>query len=208
LSESERAKRVVQRIYSWAADTVYDPLVVRGAFRVFGGRLNELVIEQGRRAVRHAKGRAILDLPVGTAAFTVEMADRHEGIVVGADIAEGMVRAARDTAGRKGVRNLAPIQADAHRLPFRNGSFYAVLCTNGLQVMPGLRPTLAELRRVVAEDGVLYVSVVNMPIRSDASAPTMFLSRSRLRVAIEEAGFAVVDLRRERFATLIEAAPR
>jgi ubiquinone/menaquinone biosynthesis C-methylase UbiE len=208
LSEPERAKRVVQRIYSWAADTVYDPVVVNGAFRVFGGRLNELVGEQGRRAVRHAEGRAILDLPVGTAAFTAKMARLHDGIVVGADIAEGMVRAARDTARRKGAGNLAPIQADAHRLPFRSGSFAAVLCTNGLQVMPGLRPTLAELRRVIAAGGMLYVSVVNLPIRSEPSAPTMFLSRSRLRAAIEEAGFTVVDLRRERLATLIEASPR
>ena len=70
-----------------APPEVYEPLVVNGAFKVFGGNLHERVAKQGRAAVAAARGRPILDLPVGTATFTIPIAREHSGVVVGADIA-------------------------------------------------------------------------------------------------------------------------
>src|SRR5687767_6022170 len=92
MPDGSRAKRLIGRIYSLAADKLYEPLVVNGAFKVFGGNLNALVLEQGRHAVAQAHGGAILDLPVGTGYFAIEMARKHNGVVVGVDIAEGMTR--------------------------------------------------------------------------------------------------------------------
>lgn len=192
-------------IYSWAADTVYEPVVVRGAFKVFGGRLHAFVRDQGLAAARVAADRPILDLPVGTGTFTQTVAGATDGIVVGADIAAGMVRQAKATAMRAGLRNLVGVQADAHHLPFADATFGAILCTNGLQVMPGLAETLSELRRVLADDGKLYVSVVNLPLSSAPSAPTLFMSRPQLKRSLQQAGFIVTRLDRERLATLLEA---
>lgn len=171
----DRAKRLIGAIYSAAADRLYEPIVVRGAFPLLGGDLNELVLGQGRRAVAVAQGRPILDMPVGTAYFTVEMARLHDGVVVGADIARGMVDHAARAARGRGLDNLLSVQADAHVLPFGDASFGAILCTNGLQVIPGLEPTLAELARVLAPGGTLFASVVHLPLA--ARAPTMFKSR-------------------------------
>ena len=207
MAERSVAKRVIGGIYSWAADTVYEPLVVQGAFKVFGGRLHAFVRDQGLRAAEVANDRPILDLPVGTGTFTLTVAGATDGIVVGADIAWGMVRQAKSTALRTGLRNLVGIQADAHHLPFVDASFGAILCTNGLQVMPGLTETLAELRRVLADDGKLYVSVVNLPLSSAPSAPTLFMSRTQLKRALQGAGFTVTRLDRERLATFLEARP-
>lgn len=207
MSESSLAKRVIGGIYSWAADTVYEPLVVQGAFKVFGGRLHAFVREQALSAAAVAEDRPILDLPVGTGTFTVTAAGATDGIVVGADIAAGMVRQAKATAQRSGLRNLVGVQADAHHLPFKDLSFGAILCTNGLQVMPGLTETLAELRRVLAGDGRLYVSVVNLPLSSAPAGPTLFMSRSQLKRSLQIAGFAVTRLDRERLATFLEARP-
>lgn len=206
----ERAKKLIGGIYSWAADKVYEPLVVNGAFKVFGGRLNELVREQGLHAAAFAAGRPILDLPVGTGTFTINAARATEGLVVGCDIAEGMVRQTVANAAAERVTNLVGVRADAHRLPFPDGSFAAVLCTNGLQVMPGLMQTLHELHRVLTADGKLFVSVVSMPISSSSEVPTLVMSRPQLRTSFEAAGLEVVELRAERLATLIEArrAPR
>ena len=194
-------------IYSFAADKLYEPLVVHGAFRVFGGPLNDLVVEQGRRAVDAAKGGPILDLPVGTGYFTVEMARRHDGIVVGVDIAEGMVR---ETAER-GQPNLVAVQADAHHLPFDDGAFRAVVCTNGLQVMPGLVPSLRELERVLAPGGRLYVSVIVAPLGavfpSDTREhlPTLVRPGKDVVAAVASTGLHVTRNERVRLATLIEA---
>jgi hypothetical protein len=130
-------KRVVGAIYSRTAKRIYEPLVVHGGFKLFGGRLHRLVLEQGRRAVEQAGDKPILDMPVGTAYFTLDIAPQHAGIIVGVDIAEGMVRQARAAAASAGADNIVTTQGDAHRLPFADESFGAVLCTNGLQVIPG-----------------------------------------------------------------------
>ena len=207
---SQRAKKVIGGIYSFAADKLYEPLVVHGAFRVFGGQLNDLVVEQGKRAVSGARGGPILDLPVGTGYFTVEMARRHEGVVVGVDIAEGMVRETAER-GRQETPNLVAAQADAHHLPFADEAFKAVVCTNGLQVMPGLVPTIDELERVLAPGGRLYVSVLLAPVgagfRSSTREhlPTLVRPARDVVAAIASRGLHVTRQERVRMATLIEA---
>ena len=214
MTEPERsgfAKRSIAAIYSRAAKTLYEPVVVKTAFPLFGGDLNQLVLDQGRRAVRAAAGRPILDMPVGTAYFTLAMARGHEGTVVGADIAAGMVQKAKQAAGRDGVANLAAVQADAHHLPFRSGSFGAILCTNGLQVIPGLRASIRELVRVLAPGGRLYVSVVTLPIAAalpQAVAerlPTVLKSRRDLLRSLTDEDLDITSVDRNRFAILIEA---
>ena len=157
----EVIKRGIGNLYSWSAERIYEPLIVQRAFPLLGGDLNELALEQGRRAVKHAGTRPILDMPVGTAFFTVAAAAAHDGLVVGADIAAGMVRQAKHAGAEAGVENLAPVQADAHRLPFSGNSFGAILCTNGLQVIPDLERAVGELARVLAPGGSLYASVTH-----------------------------------------------
>lgn len=208
---TDRAKRIVAGIYSAAADRLYEPIVVKGAFRVFGGNLNELALDQGRRAVAQANGEPILDMPVGTAYFTVPMAARHSGLVVGTDIAAGMVQRAAEVAREQGVSNLEMVQADAHHLPFRDGTFGAVMCTNGLQVIPGLRPAVSELARVLKNEGVLYASVLTLPAprsvrqtRRD-KLPTMMWSGDDIAEVFEQSGLQVQAVHKERLATLIEA---
>jgi ubiquinone/menaquinone biosynthesis C-methylase UbiE len=163
------------------------------------------VVEQGRRAVEVADGRPILDMPVGTAYFTLEMAKIHPGLVVGVDIAHGMVVEAKAAAMREMVSGLETAQADSHHLPFDDGAFGAIMCTNGLQVIPGLQPTLKELARVLAPDGTLFVSVVNLPIANSTRVPTMLLSRAALADELRVVGLKVDSVRSARLATLIEA---
>ncbi len=204
-------KRLIAAIYSKAAHSLYEPLVVRGTFRLFGGALNEKVFRQGRRAVEVAAGGAILDMPVGTAYFTAEVARAHPGAVVGVDLAEGMVKEASAVARRWGLRNLSVVQADAHRLPFRDESFAAVLCSNGLQVIPGLEETVDELGRVLRTDGTLFVSILSLPLgavlpRHAAShLPVLLASREAVTAAINAAGLVVTATERTRLAFLVEA---
>lgn len=211
MSRRDTIKRAVGAIYSAAADRLYEPIVVHTAFPLFGGDLNDLVLAQGRRAVAAAGGRPILDMPIGTAYFTVAMATRHEGIVVGCDIAAGMVRKARRAADETGADNLIPIQADAHDLPFADGSFGAILCTNGLQVIPGLRETVAELSRVLSPGGRLYVSTVTLPVAAilpkDAAArlPALLKSQRELVDELHAQRLDVTSVNKNRFALLIEA---
>lgn len=207
----EVIKRSIGKLYSWSADRVYEPFVVQRAFPLLGGNLNELTLEQGRRAAESAGTRPLLDMPVGTAFFAVASAAAHEGLVVGADIAAGMVQRAKRAGAEAGVDNLVAVRADAHRLPFTDNSFGAILCTNGLQVIPDLERSVAELARVLAPGAPLYTSVITMPLAAalPASAgrklPTMFKSRRELVEVLTGAGLALRSVRSQRFATLIEA---
>lgn len=211
MSGPGRAQRAIAAFYSWAADRIYEPVIVGRAFPLLGGDLGPAVEAQGRAAVARAEGRPILDLPVGTAYFTLAMARLHSGLVVGADIAAGMVRAARRAAQQAGLANLAALRCDVHRLPFPDGSFGAVLCTNGLQVIPGLNDSLQELARVLAPGASLYLSVITLPLtallpRSLASrAPTVLKARGELLEALAQAGLTVASVKTQRLAVLIEA---
>ena len=206
-----RAQRAISAFYSWAADKIYEPVIVKRAFPLLGGDLGSVVEAQGRAAVAGAGGHPILDLPVGTAYFTLAMARRHEGLVLGADIAWGMVRAARRAGLQADLDNLQAVQCDIHRLPFPDGAFGAVLCTNGLQVIPGLQESLHELARVLAPGASLYLSVIILPVtallpRSAAArAPTVLKSRGDLLEALAEAGLTVTSIAAQRLAVLIEA---
>lgn len=200
---TSRAQKVIAGIYSAAAQRVYEPLVVHGSFKLLGGALNDLVVEQGRRAVEAADGGPILDVPVGTAYFTRLVAARHRGLVAGVDIAEGMARESAHVARRECLSNLVAMQASIHALPFADGTFPAILCTNGLQVMPGLRPAVRELARVLAPGGTLFVSVVGVPLRTE-SLPTAFAT-AKVGQALREAGLSVRRTGRARLATLWEA---
>jgi SAM-dependent methyltransferase len=204
-------KRFIGGVYSMAADRIYEPLVVRGSFRLLGGTLNDLVAEQGRRAVEVAGDGPILDMPVGTGYFTMAVARRHRGLVVGVDLAEGMVRHAQRVAREDGASNLAVVRADAHRLPFKDGAFPAVLCSNGLQVIPGLEPTLSELARVLSPTGTLFASVVGIPISGALPSsvgerlPAILRSERDLLRAMAQVGLARASARRTRMAIVVEA---
>jgi SAM-dependent methyltransferase len=203
---TSRIQSAIGAVYSWAANRVYEPLVVRGTFRLLGRNLHANVAEQGRRAVAVAGGTPILDVPIGTGYFTLAYA-QHARAVVGVDYAAGMVATARTrTAGA----NVVLVRGDIHRLPFRTGSYRAIMCTNGLQVIPGTAPALRELARVLHPEGTLFVSIVSAPLDrfvplAAGRLPAILMSGGAVADALGRAGLAVTSLRRDRFCSLVEA---
>lgn len=204
-----RRQRAIQRLYSRVADRVYEPVVVQGTFKLFGGNLHALLRDQAPDVATAAAGGPILDIPVGTAYFTEAVAHAHEGLLIGADIAAGMARKAAETSATNGFP-LSVIQADIHHLPFGDATFPAIACTNGLQVIPDLPGALRELARVLSAEGTLFVSIVTLGLsrafpRLAHRLPTMLRDGEDVAREISKAGLTVTALRKERRATLIEA---
>ena len=211
MSDRSFAKRFVGGIYSAAAENLYEPLVVQGAFRIFARHMHDTIRVRGRRAADMAAGSPILDMPVGTGYFSIDVAQQHSGIVVGVDLAEGMVREARAAARSAGATNLCALRGDAHRLPFATGTFKIILCWNGLQVIPGTDETLAELARVLRPDGTMFVSALNLPVsdllseRASRRVPPFLAGRRRFARAFEDAGLKVESIEKDRLATIFTA---
>jgi SAM-dependent methyltransferase len=59
------------------------------------------------------------------------------------------------------------VQAHAAQLPFRAGSFQAVICSHSLEHFDELASVLAEIGRVVDRDGCLFVSVPDASTLTD-----------------------------------------
>ena len=91
-----------------------------------------------------------------------------EASVVGVDISREMLDAARARADEIG-RSVVLAEADAHRLPFGNNTFDAVVCTYSLCNIPDVERALDEMNRVLRPDGRLllvdHVSSTARPIR-------------------------------------------
>lgn len=111
----------------------------------------------------------ILDLACGTGVVARLAANRIAGgRVVGLDLNDGMLAVARlqPTSG-------IPIewrQDSALSLPFADGSFDVILCQLGLQFFPDRQLALREMRRVLAAEGRIALSVYSAIERTPAAS--------------------------------------
>jgi ubiquinone/menaquinone biosynthesis C-methylase UbiE len=99
-------------------------------------------------AAHVSPGCTVLDVATGTgkAALMVLPMVGASGLVIGSDIAPEMLEAARL---RLNASSFRPVAADGQALPFKDGSFDAVVCQLGLQFFPDPAMGLKEFRRVL-----------------------------------------------------------
>ncbi len=96
-------------------------------------------------------GERILDLATGTG-WTSRLVARRGATVIGADIAAGLIDAARAQAAADGLAIDYQI-GDAEQLPFEDGAFDAVVSTCGVMFASRPEAAAAELARVVRPGG-------------------------------------------------------
>jgi ubiquinone/menaquinone biosynthesis C-methylase UbiE len=142
------------------------------------------------------------------------------GLVIGADIAPAMLKAARDRLGR----SFWPVAADGHALPFKDSSFDAVICQLGLQFFSDPARGLREFRRVLRIGGCAAVCVISTPDRAPmwgilADVLSHFLPEqrniiylsfaladpNRLEGMLADAGFRDIRVEREKREDVVES---
>lgn len=99
------------------------------------------------------RDRFVLDLGAGPGHYTAAL-QRAGATVVPIDLGQENMRKAR----RAG---LAAVHADATRLPFPEGSFDGVFCSNMLEHVPDARLVIDELERVLKPGGWGWISWTN-----------------------------------------------
>jgi SAM-dependent methyltransferase len=106
-------------------------------------------------------GRRVLDLASGAGNPVVGIARRigDDGFVLASDLVPGMVARARERVAASGHDKVRFAAADIQALPFREGSFDAVVCRLGIMFCPSTEAALAEIRRVLAPGGRAAFSV-------------------------------------------------
>ena len=107
------------------------------------------------------RGERVLDVACGTGlvSFAAAHAVGLTGQVLGVDLSEGMVDAARLRAARREVLNATFMRMDAEALALPDKSFDVALCALGLMYVPDPDQALREMRRVLKPGGRLVVAV-------------------------------------------------
>ena len=98
-----------------------------------------------------AKGKDVLELATGPGMIARHIASLANHVVA-TDFAPKMIETARKA---KNPENVCFEVADATSLRFEDKSFDAVVIANALHIIPNPEKALAEIRRVLKDDGVL-----------------------------------------------------
>jgi len=100
----------------------------------------------------------VLDVATGTGRLPLALLrERFRGQIVGLDLSRGMLHQARRKLAAYSDQ-VSLLWHDASHLPFSDGTFDAVTCLESLEFLPNPREALAEMVRVLAPGGVLFVT--------------------------------------------------
>jgi len=106
-------------------------------------------------------GESVLDIACGTGlvSFAAALAVGPAGRVVGVDLSERMVEAARQRARERNTPNTTFLRMEMGRLALPDASFDVATCALGLMYAPDPALALAELRRVLRPGGRVAIAV-------------------------------------------------
>jgi len=112
-----------------------------------------------RRRLALRPGAAALDVGSGPGLLAVELAAEAgpDGLVCGIDISADMVAMASARAVPPASAPVEFRQAGADRIPYPDGSFDAVVCTQVLEYVADVAGALGEMRRVLRPGGTVLV---------------------------------------------------
>jgi SAM-dependent methyltransferase len=128
-------------------------------------------------------GGRLLEIGVGTGRISLPL-HRRGWRVFGIDLSGPMLDRYRAKAADEGLEAPAVLRGDATRLPFRKGSFGAVIEVHVLHLIPGWREAVAEVRRVLAPGGTLLISR-RLWDRSEGNGPRALARKRHARILAE-----------------------
>jgi len=107
----------------------------------------------------------VIDVATGTGELALELTKQNANReVVGIDFCQEMlVKAKTKLKGTPFVRNINFVLADAHHLPFPNGSFGAAFTSFALRDLYSLPESFQEMVRVVREGGKIICLELSLP---------------------------------------------
>jgi ubiquinone/menaquinone biosynthesis C-methylase UbiE len=145
----------------------------------------------------------LLDVGCGTGAAS-RAAGPVAKCVVGVDLAPEMIRRATELA--RAVENVRFLVADSEQLPFGDGAFTAVLCSNSFHHYPDPLRAVREMGRVLASGGRLVIGdacadlrtarIADVVLRRIEPGHVRLYGSSELGSFLQRAGVSRVMLRK------------
>jgi len=109
-------------------------------------------------------GNLVLDVCTGTAGVALEIADHHDGRIVGLDVSHSMLQAGLSAIEKRNLDGKIQLtQGRAEHLPFPDETFDAVVFTYLLRYVQDADATIRELSRVLKPGGELLSLEFGIP---------------------------------------------
>jgi demethylmenaquinone methyltransferase/2-methoxy-6-polyprenyl-1,4-benzoquinol methylase len=109
-------------------------------------------------------GNLVLDVCTGTAGVALEIADHHDGRIVGLDVSHSMLQAGLSAIEKRSLDGKIQLtQGRAEHLPFPDETFDAVVFTYLLRYVQDADATIRELSRVLKPGGELLSLEFGIP---------------------------------------------
>lgn len=125
--------------------------------------------------VAHAN---ILDVATGTADLAIEAARLNPQQITGIDISEKMLEIGRQKVAEKNLDKIISLQvADSEKLPFEDAKFDVAMVAFGIRNFQHLETGLKEMRRVVRENGAVFILEFSHPEKFPVKQFYSFYSR-------------------------------
>ncbi len=177
----------------------------------FSGPIGRLIASTQEQVIaaflEPVAGRTVLDVGTGTGRAAIALG-RRGAVVTGVDASAEMLAVARRRAADAGVP-VTFAREDAHRLPFADRSFDAVICLRVLMHTPDWRQSLSELCRAARHRVVFdYPALASAALLQSlarrlahaAGAPVeayrVFADRA-IRATLQANGFRIADMHRQ-----------
>ena len=145
---------------------------------------------------------ALLDVGCGTAFLLELLAKQRPAKYCGADLSPEMIKVARE----KQIPGAEYAVASADALPYEDGSFDVVTCSQSFHHYPRPEKAMAEARRVLKEGGLYILSDTGIGgigawidnhilFKLASSGDCHTTDRKGIAAMMERAGFTVIDSR-------------
>lgn len=126
------------------------------------------------RVLNPQKDDVILDVASGTGEPGLTIARKlNRGKVVMTDLADDMLKIARENAALKGIVNIETVVCDVCELPFPDNTFDAISCRFGFMFFPDMQLAAKEMVRVLKPGGKIATAVWNVPEKNFWVTATM-----------------------------------
>ncbi len=113
--------------------------------------------EKLAQMVRAGKTDRVIDVACGAGTLALRFA-RHAGWVYGVDLTPAILGRAKSKASADGLHNMNFVIADAHRLPFSDGSLDIAITSYALHHMADASRAIAEMARILRPGGRLGIA--------------------------------------------------
>ncbi|KAF2337133.1 class I SAM-dependent methyltransferase [Flavobacterium daemonense] len=131
----------------------------------------------------------ILDIASGTGEPALTIATKLTGgKVMLTDLADDMLKIARENAMTRGIENIDTLTCDVSELPFKDNTFDAISCRFGFMFFPDMKLAAKEMVRVLKPGGKIATAVWNVPEKNFWVTATMGTINKNLQLSPPPAG--------------------